>query len=73
MLDIYGNELNVDDKVLYSNTHGHLQAGRILSIEDGVMKVIGVGKKREMAIKDSTLQIFLLHRAFYIKNPRRHA
>lgn len=66
MLDIKGKELAVNDKILYATTHGNLQIGRILSVTDeGYLKVIGKQNKRELTIKDSKVQIFLLCKGYY--------
>lgn len=66
MLDIKGKELAVNDQILYATTHGNLQVGRILSVTDeGYLKVIGKSNKRELTIRDSKVQIFLLSKGYY--------
>lgn len=66
MLDIKGKELTVNDQILYATTHGNMQIGRILSVTDeGYLKVIGKTNKRELTIKDSTNQVFLLGKGYY--------
>ncbi len=58
MLDIKNKGISVNDQILYSTTHGTLQIGRVLEIESGKMKVKGKGNKRELTIKDSSVQVF---------------
>ncbi|EMG2881721.1 hypothetical protein V4100_001009 [Pseudomonas aeruginosa] len=73
MLDIKNKEISVNDKILYSTTHGTLQIGRVLEIESGKMKVKGKGNKRELTIKDSSVQVFLLSKGYYDRVPKRSA
>lgn len=73
MLDIKGKELDVDDQILYATTHGTLQVGRIISMDDGVMKVIGTGNKRELSIKDSAKQVLLFSKEHYKRLKKSHA
>lgn len=69
MLDIKGSELAVDDKVMYATTHGNLQFGRIMEIGEDTIQVLGVGNKRELRIKDTTKQVYLISSGHYIRNP----
>ncbi len=74
MFDIKGKEILKDDKILYSTTHGYLQVGRVLEItEEGNLKVIGVGNRRELTIKEPHKQVYLLTRGYYIKVKKRAA
>ncbi len=72
--DIKGKELLKDDQILYATTHGTLQIGRVLEItEDGSLKVIGKGNKRELTIKASDTQVFLLSKGYYARGKKRAA
>jgi len=74
MLDIKGKELTVNDQILYATTHGNMQIGRILSVTDeGYLKVIGKTNKRELTIRDSTIQVFLLSKGYYDRVKKRKA
>ncbi|HFQ5875942.1 hypothetical protein SOX05_08725 [Pseudomonas putida] len=73
MIDIKGQELNVDDRILYATTHGNMQFGRIISIDGDVMKVRGKDNKRELRIKDSSKQVYLISIGYYKVVKRRGA
>lgn len=72
--DIKGKELAKDDQILYATTHGTLQIGRVLEItEDGSLKVIGKGNKRELTIKDPDQQVCLFSKGYYARVKKRAA
>lgn len=72
--DIKGKTLLKDDQILYATTHGDLQIGRVLEItEDGSLKVIGKGNKRELTIKESTKQVYLVSKGYYTRVKKRAA
>lgn len=74
IVDIKSKELAKDDQILYSTTHGNMQVGRILEItEQGSVKVLGKGNKRELTIVNSSKQIYLLARGYYLINKKREA
>lgn len=74
MLDVNGRSLSVDDQIYYATTHGVLQKGRIISVtKEGWLKVKGVGNKRELTIKDSSIQILLWVKKYYVRNPKLNA
>jgi len=72
--DIKERSVEEFDQVLYSTTHGNLQVGRVLEVtEEGYLKVIGKGNKRELTIKEPDKQIFLLVKGYYIKHRKLKA
>lgn len=73
MLDLIGNEIEVDDQILYATTHGNIQIGRVIRVTDeGYLKVIGKNNKRELTIKSSN-QIYLKSKGYYLKLKKRYA
>lgn len=72
--DILGRELEKDDQILYATTHGTMQIGRLLEVtDDGQLKVIGKGNKRELTIKESDKQTYLKSKGYYIRLKKRTA
>lgn len=72
--DIGGKVLEKDDQILYATTHGVLQIGRILEITDeGYIKVIGKGNRRELTIKEPDTQTYLKAKGYYIRLKKRSA
>lgn len=72
--DMKGKEILKDDQILYATTHGKLQIGRVLSItEEGYLKVIGIGNKRELTIKDTQEQVMLWNKGYYTRVRKRAA
>lgn len=72
--DIGGKVLDKDDQILYATTHGTLQVGRVLEITDeGFIKVIGKGNRRELTIKAPDQQTFLKAKGYYIRLKKRSA
>lgn len=73
-LDISGKTINVDDQVFYATTHGTLQIGRVIEVTgQNSIKVIGKGNKRELKIKDTSLQVSLRSKGYYINRRIRRA
>ncbi len=72
--DIKGKSVAKDDQILYATTHGTLQVGRVLEVvEDGSLKVIGKGNKRELTIKETDKQVFLVSKGYYTRLKKRSA
>lgn len=72
--DIFGKDVTEFDQVLYSTTHGDMQVGRVLEVtEDGYIKVIGKGNKRELTIKAPDKQVTLWYKQYYKKHKKLKA
>jgi len=72
--DIKGKVVDKDDKIIYATTHGTLQIGRVLELtEEGFLKVIGIGNKRELTIKDCNKQVLLVAKEYYKRVKKRSA
>lgn len=68
MFDINNKEISVGDSIYYATTHGNMQKGRVLAItEDGYLKVIGKGNRRELTIKDSSTQVLINAKGYYLR------
>lgn len=68
MLDINKKEISVGDSIYYATTHGTMQKGRVLDITDeGFLKVIGKGNRRELTIKDSSIQVLIKAKGYYLR------
>lgn len=73
-VDISGKLIEVDDQIFYATTHGTLQIGRVIEISGiNSVKVIGKGNKRELKIKDTSLQVSLKAKGYYINRKIRRA
>lgn len=74
MFDIKGKQLLKDDRILYSTTHGTLQIGRVLEVtQEGYLKVIGKGNKRELTVKEPNKQVYLIASGYYERVKKRAA
>jgi len=74
VLDISQKEVGVDDQIFYATTHGNLQIGRVIEVmEDGSIKVIGKGNKRELKIANPQNQVALKAKGYYITRKLRKA
>ncbi|WP_146136258.1 hypothetical protein [Pseudomonas simiae] len=74
MFDIKGKQLLKDDRILYSTTHGTLQIGRVLEVtQEGYLKVIGKGNKRELTVKEPNKQVYLITSGYYERVKKRAA
>lgn len=72
--DMLEREVEAFDQVIYSTTHGKLQIGRVLEVtEEGHVKVIGKGNRRELTIKEPQEQIYLKVKGYYHKHKKLNA
>jgi hypothetical protein len=74
IIELTGKVIEVDDQIFYATTHGNMQIGRVIELsEDGSIKVIGKGNKREMKIQSPESQVALKSKGYYQKRKFRGA
>lgn len=74
IIELTGKVIEVDDQIFYATTHGNIQIGRVIELsDDGSIKVIGKGNKRELKIQHPDKQVALKSKGYYKKRKFRGA